>query len=224
MATFASGYKFTDNTWKSSLTAKICFNEGFDASDFATNNGMSNSKVADDNALNAYVGQQVGSMVLYCVGGSSTTVSENPNLKAPDWKQASTKLAENPTVTRNLTAVFTEDTVTYAPVEFTLPEAWANYTVTITNNGTVNANLADCQVVTSLDDGSKFADAFEVSVPEFGADEVLAPGESCTFNVVVKALNDADGNMAASTGSFTIGLNYVQDEVEAAPEVSHSHS
>ena len=30
---FASGYKFTDNTWKSSLTAKICFNEGFDASD-----------------------------------------------------------------------------------------------------------------------------------------------------------------------------------------------
>ena len=133
---FASGYQFTDNTWKSSLTAKICFNEGFDASDFATNNGMSNSKVADDNALNAYVGKQVGSMVLYCVGGSSTTVSENPNLKAPDWKQASTKLAENPTVTRNLTAVFTEDTVTYAPVEFTLPEAWANYTVTITNNGT----------------------------------------------------------------------------------------
>ena len=114
--------------------------------------------------------------------------------------------------------------MTYAPVEFTLPEAWANYTVTITNNGTVNANLADCKVVTSLDDGSDFADAFEVSVPEFGADEVLAPGESCTFNVVVKALNDADGNMAASTGSFTIGLNYVQDEVEAAPEVSHSHS
>lgn len=221
---FASGYQFTDNTWKSSLTAKICFNEGFAASDFATNNGMSNSKVADDNDLNAYVGKQVGSMVLYCVGGSSTTVSENPNLKAPDWKQASTKLAENPTVTRNLTAVFTEDTVTYAPVEFTLPEAWANYTVTITNNGTVNANLADCKVVTSLDDGSDFADAFEVSVPEFGADEVLAPGESCTFNVVVKALNDADGNMAASTGSFTIGLNYVQDEVEAAPEVSHSHS
>ena len=106
-------------------------------------------------------------------------------------------------MTRNLTAVFTEDTVTYAPVEFTLPEAWANYTVTITNNGTVNANLADCKVVTSLDDGSDFADAFEVSVPEFGADEVLAPGESCTFNVVVKALNDADGNMAASTGSFS---------------------
>ena len=127
-------------------------------------------------------------------------------------------------MTRNLTAVFTKDTVTYAPVEFTLPEAWANYTVTITNNGTVNANLADCKVVTSLDDGSKFADAFEVSVPEFGADEVLAPGKSCTFNVVVKALNDADGNMAASTGSFTIGLNYVQDEVEAAPGVSHSHS
>ena len=221
---FASLYKVTDSTWKQDLTVKMSYVEGFDASGMDTRGGMSNAKAADGDAYSAYVGQQVGSAVLYAVGGSAATASENPNLSAPDWKQANEALTANPSTTTNLTATITDNSVTYAPVTFTLPEAWANYNVTITNNGTVNANLADYKVETSLDGETQFDDVFEVTTPEFGTDEVLAPGESCTFNVVVKAKDGTDNSIESDTGNFTITLSYVQDEVEAAPAVDHTHS
>lgn len=116
------------------------------------------------------------------------------------------------------TVVLASDSVTYAPVEFTLPEAWASYTVTVTNNGTVNANLKDYSFdVTELD-----SNIYTVDVPTGFDDEVLAPGEDCTFTFVVK-VNDSQDDITAESAAFKITLNYVQDTVEAAPAAGHTH-
>ena len=166
-------------------------------------------------------GKQIGTAIAWCYKGNSTNTPANDKIELT-WDAANTYFAANSTTTA--TAEITDNSVTYAPVTFTLPEAWANYNVTITNNGTVNANLSDYKVETSLDGDAQFDDVFEVTTPKFGKDEVLAPGESCTFNVVVKALNGTDNSIESDTGKFTITLNYVQDDVEAAPAVDHTHS
>lgn len=178
----------------------------------------SSLKATDDGASD---GKQIGTAIAWLYKGRSTNTPDNDKIKLT-WDAANTYFAANGTTTA--TAQITDNAVTYAPVTFTLPEAWANYNVTITNNGTVNANLSDYKVETSLDGDAQFDDVFEVTTPEFGKDEVLAPGESCTFNVVVKALNGTDNSIESDTGKFTITLNYVQDDVEAAPAVDHTHS
>lgn len=166
-------------------------------------------------------GKQIGTAIAWLYDGRSTNTPANDKIKLT-WDAANTYFAENRTTTA--TAQITDNAVTYAPVTFTLPEAWANYKVTVTNNGTVNANLSDYTVETSLDGDAKFADVFQVTTPEFGKNEVLAPGKSCTFNVVVKAMNGTDNSIESDTGKFTITLKYVQDNVEAAPAVGHTHS
>lgn len=178
----------------------------------------SSVKATDGGASN---GKQIGTAIAWCYKGNSTNTPANDKIELT-WDAANTYFAANSTTTA--TAEITDNSVTYAPVTFTLPEAWANYNVTITNNGTVNANLSDYKVETSLDGDAQFDDVFEVTTPKFGKDEVLAPGESCTFNVVVKALNGTDNSIESDTGKFTITLNYVQDDVEAAPAVGHTHS
>ena len=178
----------------------------------------SSVKATDGGASN---GKQIGTAIAWCYKGNSTNTPANDKIELT-WDAANTYFAAHNTTTA--TAEITDNSVTYAPVTFTLPEAWANYNVTITNNGTVNANLSDYKVETSLDGDAQFDDVFEVTTPEFGEDEVLAPGESCTFNVVVKALNGTDNSIESDTGKFTITLNYVQDDVEAAPAVGHTHS
>ena len=166
-------------------------------------------------------GKQIGTAIAWLYNGYTTNKPANDNIDLT-WTAANNYFKANSTTT--VTAEITDNSVTYAPVSFTLPEAWANYNVTITNNGTVNANLSDYEVKTSLDGDAQFADVFEVTTPEFGTDEVLAPGESCTFNVVVKAKNGTDNSIESDTGNFTITLSYVQDDVEAAPAVAHTHS
>lgn len=166
-------------------------------------------------------GKQIGTAIAWLYDGRSTNTPANDKIKLT-WDAANTYFAANRTTTA--TAQINDNSVTYAPVTFTLPEAWANYNVTVTNNGTVNANLSDYKVETSLGGDAQFADVFQVTAPEFGKDEVLAPGESCTFNVVVKAKNGTDNSIESDTGKFTITLNYVQDDVEAAPAVDHTHS
>ena len=166
-------------------------------------------------------GQQIGTAIAWLYNGFSTNPPANGNIKLT-WDAANTYFKENRTTTA--TAQIAGNSVTYAPVTFTLPEAWANYKVTVTNNGTVNANLSDYKVVTSLEGDAKFDDVFQITTPEFGKNEVLAPGESCTFNVVVKAKNGTDNSIESDTGKFTITLNYVQDNVEDAPAVDHTHS
>ena len=52
--------------------------------------------------------------------------------------------------------------------------AWASYTVTVTNNGTVNANLAGAAI--ALD--TQNPEQLTLNQPDL-IDETLAPGESC---------------------------------------------
>lgn len=109
------------------------------------------------------------------------------------------------------------DTAAFADVTFSLPGAWANYSVTITNNGTGNANLKNWAFdAAALDEA-----VYTVEMPAFGEDEILAPGESCTFNFVVR-VNDLD-EFSAAAAPFAVTLRYVQDTVEDAPAAGHTH-
>ena len=92
--------------------------------------------------------------------------------------------------------------------------AWAEYSLTVTNNGTVNANIANCKFSTS-----ELSDSFVVDTPEV-KDEVLAPGESATVTFVVKAADKAELNAEAQ--SFSVSMNYVQDTVDSAPSATYS--
>lgn len=97
-----------------------------------------------------------------------------------------------------------------------LPGAWAEYSITLVNNGTANANLTD---YTFSIDGS---DQFDVNIPALPADEVLKPGETCTVTFTVQVKNDAD-EVLDENGELNVHLHYEQDAVEAAPEASHTH-
>ena len=124
----------------------------------------SSLKATDDGASD---GKQIGTAIAWLYDGFSTNTPANGNIKLT-WAAANTYFAANNTTTA--TAEITDNSVTYAPVTFTLPEAWANYNVTVTNNGTVNANLSDYKVETSLGGDAQFADVFQVTAPEFGTD------------------------------------------------------
>ncbi len=107
--------------------------------------------------------------------------------------------------------------VTYDAVEFNRPGAWAQYTATVTNNGTAAADLSDYTVeVPGLD-----PDVFTVDTPDLSGD-VLEVGESCTFTVVVKVAEDIDV-LDADAQSFTVALVYAPEEIEPAPGATHSH-
>ncbi len=121
--------------------------------------------------------------------------------------------AENPAESA---VVISENGVEFAPVNFTLSGAWASYTVTVTNESSVNANLSDYSVVTS-----ELGDIFKVSIPEGMENDILASGESCTFNVVVQL--NAEGSFDAESAPFSIGLTYNQDAVNEAPVATHTH-
>lgn len=114
--------------------------------------------------------------------------------------------------------VVTANSVSYAPVQFSLPGAWAQYAVTITNQGTGNANLSDYQL--ALD---SLPELYEVDMPEFGENEVLQPGESCTVQFII-SVDTQEEYFEQECQSFTLHLTYEQDAVEAAPASSHTHS
>lgn len=108
--------------------------------------------------------------------------------------------------------------IIYPDVTFSLPGAWAKYTFTVTNNGTVNANLANA--VFTL--GTEQADQLVLDAPDL-SDEVLAPGESCTLTLVVEVPAEYEGAELNANGTLTIKLPYSQDVVETAPEATHKH-
>ena len=108
--------------------------------------------------------------------------------------------------------------VTYSDVTFSLPGAWAKYTLTVTNNGTVNANLANA-VFTLV---TEQTDQLVLDAPDL-SDEILAPGESCTLTLVVKVPAEYEGTELNANGTLNIKLPYSQDVVETAPEATHKH-
>ena len=108
-------------------------------------------------------------------------------------------------------------TVSYADVTFGLPGAWASYTLTVTNQGTVNANLAGAVIALE----TKTPEQLTLTKPEL-SDETLAPGQSCTLTFVIQVPEDYEGELNAA-GRLTVTLPYGQDTVEPAPGVGHTH-
>lgn len=162
-------------------------------------------------------GQCIGTAAAWCYKGFSTNVPDNENIILT-CGQAEQYFKDHPNgeTVPGVTA-FTADSVTYAPVSFFLPGAWAQYSVTITNRGSANANLDDYAL--ALDN---LGDLYQVDMPEFGEDEMLAPGESCTVQFVISV--DADESFQVESQAFTMHLTYAQDAVEEAPAASHTHT
>lgn len=100
---------------------------------------------------------------------------------------------------------------------FGLPGAWASYTLTVTNQGTVNANLAGAVIALE----TKTPEQLTLTKPEL-SDETLAPGQSCTLTFVIQVPEDYEGELNAA-GRLTVTLPYGQDTVEPAPGVGHTH-
>lgn len=173
-----------------------------------------NLKAADGGAMD---GQCIGTAIGWCYQGFATNTPANDKvILTHDLAKAF--YAANPAGTQTVPAetTFTADSVTYAPVNFSLPGAWAQYSVTITNNGSANANLSHYQI-----DLENLGEPYQVDMPEFGEDEVLLPGESCTVNFVISV--DADTSFNVESKAFSIRLTYVQDAVEEAPAAGHIH-
>lgn len=107
--------------------------------------------------------------------------------------------------------------VTYANVTFGLPGAWAKYTVTVTNNGTVDANLSNVAI-----DLVTESDQLVLDKPDLGS-ETLTPGESCTITFVVKVPETITEDLNAS-GTLSVKLAYDQATAEEAPSSGHTHN
>ena len=114
-------------------------------------------------------------------------------------------------------AVYNDTTVSYSDVAFALPGAWAKYTLTVTNNGTVNADLSGAEFKLVTDN----ADQLSLKAPDL-SEEVLKAGESCTITLVVEALDNGTDTLEA-TGNLEIKLPYTQPEVAPAPDAGHTH-
>ena len=113
-------------------------------------------------------------------------------------------------------AVWTDTDATFANVSFGLPGAWAKYTITVANQGTVNANLSNAVIELTTESDQLVLDKPDLS------DEVLQPGESCTITFVVKVPDTVTGDLDAA-GTLTVSLPYGQATVEEAPAAGHTH-
>ena len=88
----------------------------------------------------------------------------------------------------------------------------------MTNRGTANANLSDAVIALEGDDTAQL----QLDAPDLTGD-ILAPGQSCTIQVVVQAVDQGKDTLDAA-GTLKINLPYLQDTVEAAPEAGHLHN
>ena len=112
----------------------------------------------------------------------------------------------------------TDTSAAYSDIVFTLPDAWASYTLTITNKGTADAHLSDGVISLEGADSAQL----RLDAPDL-SDDVLAPGQSCTVQVVVQALDNGSDTLDTS-GALKIDLPYSQAAVEQAPQAGHQHS
>lgn len=161
----------------------------------------------DDGANEGVV---VGKAIGWLIGGFYKDLDGSVQLT---YKAANAAL-ENAESSTTYPAQFTDTTADYGNVNFSVDDAWAEYSLTITNNGTVNANLSNCKFnITEL------SDEFVVDTPNLN-NKVLAPGESCTATFVVK--EKSEGELSADAQPFSVELTYVQDTVDEAPSASVS--
>lgn len=116
-------------------------------------------------------------------------------------------------------ATISEDrqSATYQGVTLSLPGAWAEYSVTLANHGTADANLSEYRF-----EVAGAGEAVAVNVPDLTG-EVLRPGEECIVTFVVQVPADYAENTLAVDSALTVRLVYVQNAVEAAPAPTHIH-
>lgn len=161
----------------------------------------------DDGANEGVV---VGKAIGWLIGGFYKDLDGSVQLT---YKAANAAL-KNAESSTTYPTQFTDTTADYGNVNFSIADAWAEYSLTITNNGTVNANLSNCKFnITEL------SDEFVVDTPNLN-NKVLAPGESCTATFVVKV--NSEGELSADAQPFSVELTYVQDTVDEAPSASVS--
>lgn len=146
---------------------------------------------------------------LICIAADGTTDCKHLQFPVATMGSASGSAPSSVTASEN-GAVF-------ADVSFSMPDAWANYTLTVTNKGTVDADLS----LASFTLGSA-SDELVLSSPDMTG-EVLAPGQSCTLNVVVKAVDFNNDGVIEASGQLSVKLSYVQPEAEPAPSVGHTN-
>ena len=180
-------------------------------------NGLVNQSYqnTDDGAS---AGKVVGYAILRLWGGSSSIqVKPNNEYLKVTYQAAKEEIQQGEAYTVYPAAIGDDKTsATYGPATFSLPGAWVQYSVTVTNQGTANANLRDYRL-----DVDQLDEIYHVDMPELGEDEVLKPGESCTMTFVISV--DSSESFEAATQSFTVYLTYGQDGVEAAPTAGHTH-
>lgn len=176
---------------------------------------------ADKRVPNTDNGAEEGTVigVGICDHVAKNTTNGNPWKFVDDWARAEDFFAANP-ATSCYPAAISEDklTATYSDVALTLPGAWAEYAVTVTNNGTANANLSEYKLALESE-----SDVIVFSAPEIPANEILAPGESCTITFVASVPADYAEPTLDATATISARLVYVQDAVEPAPTPAHTH-
>ncbi len=133
---------------------------------------------------------------------------------AQNMLYALTQQQSGDTVTDTETT-FTATSASFAPVSFSAPGGWAEYTLTVTNNGTVDAVLDSNSVQLETEH-----DQLALRTPDLSQD-VLAPGQSCTFTFTVQVKEEITGALE-DTGTLSVSLSYTQPEVNPVPEPTHS--
>lgn len=146
---------------------------------------------------------------LICIAADGT--NNCPHLQFEIGRMGSADGTEPKTVS------FTDTEAEFSAVDFSLPDAWAEYTITVTNNGTAKACLEGTEI--KLD--TENPDQFVLSAPDL-SDDVVAPGESCTITVVVKAADNGSSSLDAA-GSLSIKLPYSQENPGTASS-NHEHN
>lgn len=115
-------------------------------------------------------------------------------------------------------ATISEDrtSVDYADVSFSLPGAWAEYTLTVKNQGSVDGNLSDAVIELKTS-----SDQLTLIKPDL-ENEILKTGESCEITFVVQVPDSVTDDLDAN-GTLTVKLPYGQGVVETAPGANHNH-
>ncbi len=162
-----------------------------------------------------YEGEIMGYAICNWVNSNVT----RPTVTIDDTYTPAKNALENSAPTTYYAGQISEDkqSASYSDVTLAAPGAWAEYAVTVTNNGTANANLSDYTLEVTGVDG-----AVAVQAPDL-AGETLAPGASCTVTFVAQVPADYSGNTLDAQGALNVHLVYAQDAVEAAPAPSVTH-
>ncbi|NLC92005.1 MAG: hypothetical protein GX677_00820 [Treponema sp.] len=158
---------------------------------------------------NILIGVLLIAIVVMAVGyatfATTLTIGGTANVSG-NWNVAITgiEVADKSAGASSTTNTYTGTTATFA-ADLAAPTDWIEYTVTVKNNGSIDATLDEISQV--IAEGGSDAITFTVTAPE--ADSTLASGDTVTVTVKA-AYNDVDVEPDVTSKSLTITLDYVQ--------------